>query len=267
MPQVLINRESLKHLTFDVELLGDCDVIVNELCHRLAGQWMQLCRTPNPASQLSLSELSTPCSSPSSRPKAGPSCSSSQDAEVSSSHLAHVDSSSNLSMIGAFEKTHLNTPESSVDVPSADVDSTTAEAGQQLTEQEMEQLRQAWQPRSLNLASKLKGQCVIHSHAAASILNPHVLSPPEGSYLFMSPNRYIFQGAEVYEDSSSSSSSSISSYQESNDGEAEPSNAAAEVTSPAEQPQQESSNERHFGVFASHPEGEDAPDRNADALV
>lgn len=43
MPQVLINREQLPHLNFDVELLGDCDVIVNELCHRLAGDFEQLC--------------------------------------------------------------------------------------------------------------------------------------------------------------------------------------------------------------------------------
>jgi hypothetical protein len=35
VPQILINRESLKHLSFDVELLGDCDVIVNELLNRL----------------------------------------------------------------------------------------------------------------------------------------------------------------------------------------------------------------------------------------
>lgn len=35
IPQILINRESLKHLNFDIELLGDCDVIVNELLLRL----------------------------------------------------------------------------------------------------------------------------------------------------------------------------------------------------------------------------------------
>lgn len=43
VPQVLINREPLPHLNFDVELLGDCDVIVNELCHRLGGDFEQLC--------------------------------------------------------------------------------------------------------------------------------------------------------------------------------------------------------------------------------
>lgn len=35
VPQILINRESLNHMNFDVELLGDCDVIVRELLLRL----------------------------------------------------------------------------------------------------------------------------------------------------------------------------------------------------------------------------------------
>lgn len=35
VPQILINRESLRHMNFDIELLGDCDVIVNELLLRL----------------------------------------------------------------------------------------------------------------------------------------------------------------------------------------------------------------------------------------
>ena len=32
IPQVLINREPLSHLTPDVELLGDCDGIINQIC-------------------------------------------------------------------------------------------------------------------------------------------------------------------------------------------------------------------------------------------
>ncbi|XP_029465565.1 NAD-dependent protein deacetylase sirtuin-1 isoform X2 [Rhinatrema bivittatum] len=43
VPQILINREPLPHLHFDVELLGDCDVIINELCHRLGSEYTQLC--------------------------------------------------------------------------------------------------------------------------------------------------------------------------------------------------------------------------------
>ena len=33
VPQILINREPLPHLTPDVELLGDCDGIINQICH------------------------------------------------------------------------------------------------------------------------------------------------------------------------------------------------------------------------------------------
>ena len=36
IPQILINREHLPHKTFDIELLGNCDVIINEICLQLA---------------------------------------------------------------------------------------------------------------------------------------------------------------------------------------------------------------------------------------
>lgn len=42
VPQILINREPLNHLHFDVELLGDCDVIINELCQRLGNDYAKL---------------------------------------------------------------------------------------------------------------------------------------------------------------------------------------------------------------------------------
>jgi NAD-dependent histone deacetylase SIR2 len=35
VPQILINRTPITHLTFDVQLLGKSDVIVPELCRRL----------------------------------------------------------------------------------------------------------------------------------------------------------------------------------------------------------------------------------------
>ncbi|XP_018320883.2 NAD-dependent histone deacetylase sirtuin-1 [Agrilus planipennis] len=39
VPQILINREPLPHCHFDVELLGDCDGIVNHLCQLLGSAW------------------------------------------------------------------------------------------------------------------------------------------------------------------------------------------------------------------------------------
>uniref|UniRef100_A0A1A9WKZ9 protein acetyllysine N-acetyltransferase n=1 Tax=Glossina brevipalpis TaxID=37001 RepID=A0A1A9WKZ9_9MUSC len=43
VPQILINREQLHHLEFDVELLGDGDVIINQICHRLGEDWQTVC--------------------------------------------------------------------------------------------------------------------------------------------------------------------------------------------------------------------------------
>merc|ERR1719461_1793722 len=39
VPQILINREPLPHLTPDVELLGDCDGIINQICSMLGEGW------------------------------------------------------------------------------------------------------------------------------------------------------------------------------------------------------------------------------------
>jgi NAD-dependent SIR2 family protein deacetylase len=49
IPQILINRERLPHKTFDIELLGNCDVIINEICLRLAktDPAFGLLKTPN----------------------------------------------------------------------------------------------------------------------------------------------------------------------------------------------------------------------------
>merc|ERR1712223_661649 len=41
VPQILINREPLSHLTPDVELLGDCDGIINQICSMLGEDWQE----------------------------------------------------------------------------------------------------------------------------------------------------------------------------------------------------------------------------------
>ncbi|XP_050531270.1 NAD-dependent protein deacetylase sirtuin-1-like [Daktulosphaira vitifoliae] len=42
VPQILINRERLPHMNFDVELLGDSDVIVDHLCRMLGPDWSDI---------------------------------------------------------------------------------------------------------------------------------------------------------------------------------------------------------------------------------
>lgn len=43
VPQILINREPLDHFEFDIELLGNCDEIIQELCLRLGSGWSNIC--------------------------------------------------------------------------------------------------------------------------------------------------------------------------------------------------------------------------------
>jgi len=35
VPQIYISRTPVTHINFDIDLLGDCDVVVAELCRRL----------------------------------------------------------------------------------------------------------------------------------------------------------------------------------------------------------------------------------------
>ncbi|XP_031629185.1 NAD-dependent protein deacetylase sirtuin-1 isoform X2 [Contarinia nasturtii] len=46
IPQILINREQLDHFVFDVELLGDSDVIINHMLHTLGEDWNDFCPQP-----------------------------------------------------------------------------------------------------------------------------------------------------------------------------------------------------------------------------
>jgi NAD-dependent deacetylase sirtuin 1 len=57
VPQILSNREPLKHMKFDVELLGDCDVIVQELANRLGDAWTSVCDSKHLLRQISQLEL------------------------------------------------------------------------------------------------------------------------------------------------------------------------------------------------------------------
>lgn len=57
VPQILINREPLRNLHFDVELLGNCDDIVSEICKRLGVSWDHLAPPGPLATQVLQSDL------------------------------------------------------------------------------------------------------------------------------------------------------------------------------------------------------------------
>ncbi len=47
IPQILINREALPHCRFDVELLGNCDHIIGQLCKMMGPDFLDLAHGPD----------------------------------------------------------------------------------------------------------------------------------------------------------------------------------------------------------------------------
>ncbi|MEJ1288179.1 sirtuin 1 [Cricetulus griseus] len=202
VPQILINREPLPHLHFDVELLGDCDVIINELCHRLGGEYAKLCCNPVKLSEITekpprtqkelvhLSELPpTPLhiSEDSSSPeRTVPQDSASMiatcvdqatenrvDLEVSESEGCVEEKSQEAQTCRSVESINVENPDLKA------VGSSTGEKNERTSVAEA--VRKCWPNRLAKeqISKRLDGN----------------------QYLFVPPNRYIFHGAEVYSDS------------------------------------------------------------------
>ncbi|CAO2608290.1 NAD-dependent protein deacetylase sirtuin-1 [Lemmus lemmus] len=202
VPQILINREPLPHLHFDVELLGDCDVIINELCHRLGGEYAKLCCNPVKLSEITekpprtqkelvhLSELPpTPLhiSEASSSPERTIPQDSSvittlvdqatknkvDDLEVSESKSCMEENSQEVQACRNVESINVENPDFKA------VGSSTGEKNERTSVAEA--VRKCWPNRLAKeqISKRLDGN----------------------QYLFVPPNRYIFHGAEVYSDS------------------------------------------------------------------
>merc|ERR1711884_596434 len=168
IPQILINREPLPHLTPDVELLGDCDGIVNQICSMLGEGW------EDPVHRETLHE--------------------SVDAVPKEEKLKEAEKP--LENIPE-EKSSTETEEKNENVPLP------------TSSPSNEELAKMWQPKTRqSIAQRLK--------------------PNE--YFYVEPNRYVFPGAEVYDnddESDISSRNSDSGSDTDSDDEAENSDAAA----------------------------------------
>ncbi|XP_017279845.1 NAD-dependent protein deacetylase sirtuin-1 [Kryptolebias marmoratus] len=192
VPQVLINREPLPHLNFDVELLGDCDGIINELCHRLGADFEQLC-----FNTLRLSEITEkPPRLP--EPTLGEALSSSSDAAAQEEQTRPcIDSASKPSEEtgGPNVSDAARENVSPFEHPSEDT-----AASPELPKDNAAELKS--QNTSLGYCKRYWMSRVNRSPISKRL--------EAGQYLFQSPNRYIFHGAEVYSDSEDESSSSCS---------------------------------------------------------
>ncbi|XP_026133576.1 NAD-dependent protein deacetylase sirtuin-1-like [Carassius auratus] len=219
VPQVLINREPLPHLNFDVELLGDCDVIVNELCHRLGGDFEQLCYNSSRLSEITEKPAAeSPSTDPQgpedhARPVSGASedvpnteCQDSlspkkeEEPETASSPAARRTSphpepapETNTDPKEHSPKTASPSPERRVACDPTEALDTTDDVKEEETADphHAEVRRRCWRSRIC--------QSPISKRLGAS------------QYLFQAPNRYIFHGAEVYSSSEDETSSSCDS--------------------------------------------------------
>lgn len=178
VPQVLINREQLPHLNFDVELLGDCDVIVNELCHRLGGDFEQLRFNTVQLSQITEKPSRLP--EPPPLPPAGDS-----SWEEPGQHQEDPDTQSRR--------------EAAAESPASPAEGAPTEEAAPL--------------RSLSSTLEFRRRCWM-SRISRSPISRRLEA---GQYLFQAPNQYIFHGAEVYSDSEDETSSSCGSDSEESD--------------------------------------------------
>ncbi|XP_030604532.1 NAD-dependent protein deacetylase sirtuin-1 [Archocentrus centrarchus] len=203
VPQVLINREQLPHLNFDVELLGDCDVIINELCHRLAGDFEQLCYNT-----VRLTEITEkPPRLPEQPPREA--LSASGDA-AQEEQKQHTTDSVNMP---SEETESLNVTET------ADNNVTPLEPcpnAQCPSEETTEPPEKAAEGAPKEEAAERKSQTShleFRRRCWMSRVNRTPISKrlETGQYLFQPPNHYIFHGAEVYSDSEDETSSSCGS--------------------------------------------------------
>ncbi|CAL8257135.1 unnamed protein product [Lota lota] len=212
VPQILINREQLPHLKFDVELLGDCDVIVNELCHRLGGDFEQLCDHT-----LRLNEITE---KPPRLPDAAAETvtTTSDSGDTTQEETARGVARSAVTPATPSEETAGETvaeahgttdrilpePCSAAAQPLEDA-TPAAESSEAPTEDMPKEEAAEAKRRDSNL--DLRRRCWM------SRLNRSPISKrlETCQYLFQAPNHYIFHGAEVYSDSEDETSSSCES--------------------------------------------------------
>ncbi|XP_029031467.1 NAD-dependent protein deacetylase sirtuin-1 isoform X2 [Betta splendens] len=193
VPQILINREQLPHLNFDVELLGDCDVIVNELCHRLAADFEQLCYNTVRLAEITEKPPRLPEQPPSEALPAS-SHSDQEEQKQQQSTDAVTEPSEDTKRLNVRESAGNNVtpPEPCPNASDSPTSNAPKEATAEVKSQtsNLEFRRQCWMSR---------------------INRSPISKRLESQYLFQAPNRYIFHGAEVYSDSEDEMSSSCDS--------------------------------------------------------
>ncbi|XP_050814268.1 NAD-dependent protein deacetylase sirtuin-1 isoform X3 [Gopherus flavomarginatus] len=209
VPQILINREPLPHLHFDVELLGDCDVIINELCQRLGGEYTKLCYNSVKLSEITEKpsrmhkelemhsaelpptplKISEDSSSPNRMTPPDPLVVLSEHpAEGKAENADPPSESKGNCMEDKLQEVH------------ACSENSESISGQLMNSEHMKDNRANEENKEKNeITSSVE---TLRKCLANRFAKEQISKRLDGTqYLFLPPNRYIFHGAEVYSDS------------------------------------------------------------------
>jgi NAD-dependent deacetylase sirtuin 1 len=167
VPQILINREPLPHLTPDVELLGDCDGIINQICHMLGQGW------EDPVHSDPLVEIS---------------------------ELTPKTESTSTTMTLKTEENKTTAAGSEPATPSKEATSGQVTSGEEATSGQVTSGEEAATSAGSEAASSKPSS--LSNEDLAKMYQPKTRPSlaqrlKSNEFLFTSPNRYVFPGAEV----------------------------------------------------------------------
>jgi len=186
VPQILINREPLPHCKFDVELLGDCDSIINQICLMLGEGW------DNPVHRDKLEQhLGLPPDYYKAKESSGPGAGKPEDEDEHDVESEEKVSEEVKSDVGEPSKPDPSQSEKS------EKDDTTEGPSKEDDED-----------------SDVGDEDDHYSRPLSEYI-------PDGQFLFLPPARYVFTGAEVYPDSSDDEADNEDEEEE-NDGSSDP---------------------------------------------
>jgi len=192
VPQILINREPLPHCKFDVELLGDCDSIINQICLMLGEGWN------NPVHRDMLQQhVGLP-----------PEYYKAKESNVLETSKADDENE---------DEKMPNSDLKSVDKVNEELKSDLGEPSKEDTGLGVDDKphEETTVPEDATKDADEESEVEEEDHYSRTLAE----YIPDGQFLFLPPARYVFTGAEVYPDSSDDE---IDNEDEEEDGRSEP---------------------------------------------
>lgn len=193
IPQILINKEPLDHMTFDIELLGNSDDIIQELCLRLGDKWTDICEANTKLKH----ELTRP---PELKEKEGdetgetrvdfhPKQSSSDNDEKTCagteeghcSESMSCDECSEQNIVEGTDELEDNNSPSKTNEDGKSTEGCTASESNQNSDDDWWDLGEIESESSDDVRADSKAN----------------IDVPDSSYFYLTPNRYVFKGAEL----------------------------------------------------------------------